>query len=211
MFKAAVFGTVVVSLLSPWTAPSAATSPPSDDITIAVVAINGSGCPAGTATVAVASDNTAFTVTYQDFLARIGPGAAPTDLRKNCQLSIRVNVPQGFTYAVAQARYEGNANLAAGSTGLERASVYFQGRSHTTFFDHTLEGPFNGDWQTVDTANVATLVYAPCGAQVNLNVNTELRVNAGTSNPATTPSYLEMNSSRDSVQTVYQLSWAHCG
>ncbi|CAM5378677.1 hypothetical protein SALBM311S_06184 [Streptomyces alboniger] len=34
--------------------------------------MNGSGCPQGTAAVAVSEDNTAFTVTYSDYLAQAG-------------------------------------------------------------------------------------------------------------------------------------------
>jgi len=103
-------GSVVASLFAPAAfAPSAfpTTPPPPDRIVIDVVTVNGSGCPAGTAAVAVAEDNTAFTVTYSDYLAQVGVGAKPTDFRKNCQLSLRVHVPQGFTYAIAQADYRG--------------------------------------------------------------------------------------------------------
>src|SRR4051794_2712876 len=77
--------------------------PPSDHIVIDVVTVNGTGCPAnkpGSATVAVSPDNTAFTVTYSEYQAAAGAGAARTDARKNCQLNIMVHVPSGFTYAV---------------------------------------------------------------------------------------------------------------
>ncbi|MEV5463495.1 DUF4360 domain-containing protein, partial [Streptomyces cellulosae] len=43
--------------------------PPPDKIVIKVATVNGSGCPQGTAAVAVSEDNTAFTVTYSDYLA----------------------------------------------------------------------------------------------------------------------------------------------
>ena len=54
-----------------WTNP-----PPPDKIVIDVVTINGTGCKPGTAAVAVSDDNTAFTVTYSEFLAQVGVGAA---------------------------------------------------------------------------------------------------------------------------------------
>ena len=50
------------------------------------------------------------------YAALVGRGAKPTDLRKNCQLNIRVHTPQGFTYAVARADYHGFASLAKGSS-----------------------------------------------------------------------------------------------
>src|SRR5690606_10032907 len=91
--------------------------PPPGQVTVDLVTVNGSGCPAGTTAVAVSPDNTAFTVTYSDYLAQVGLGARPIDARKNCQLSVVVHVPQGLTYAVAQADYRGYAYLEPGASG----------------------------------------------------------------------------------------------
>ena len=199
-----------VIALAAFGATAYADPPPSGNIAIDVVTVNGSGCPAGTAAVAVSPDNTAFTVTYSDYLAQVGVGAAPTDFRKNCQLNLLVHVPQGFTYAIAEADYRGFAALAAGATALQRANYYFQGTSPTAFVSHPFFGPMVDDWLNVDTTDVAALVYAPCGVQRNLNVNTELRVNAGTSDPSKTTSWITMDSTDGSVETVYHFSWKTC-
>ncbi|GAA3114713.1 hypothetical protein GCM10020254_71550 [Streptomyces goshikiensis] len=90
---------------------------PPGRITVDVVGVNGSGCPQGTASVATASDNTAFTVTYSDYLAQAGAGSGGTEFRKNCQLALQVHVPQGFTYAIARADYRGFAHLQRGAFG----------------------------------------------------------------------------------------------
>jgi hypothetical protein len=185
-------------------------TPPLDHVTIDVVTVNGSGCPAGTAAVAVSEDNKAFTVTYSDFLAHVGVGAKPTDFRKNCQLSLRVNVPQGFTYGIAEADYRGFAHLEAGASGMERANYYFQGMSPTAFQTHPYTGPLSDDWQATDTTEIAAIVFAPCGEKRNFNINTELRVNAGTSNPATTTSFMSMDSTDGSIDTTYHFSWLTC-
>jgi hypothetical protein len=211
MINLMVLGSVIASLLAApvsasTTAKSALSAPPSDRIVIDVVTVNGSGCPAGTATVATASDNTAFTVTYSAYLAQVGGGADPTDFRKNCQLNLRVQVPQGFTFAIAQADYRGFASLADGANGLEQAGYYFQGSSETAYVGHAFHGPFSGDWQTTDRA---ALVFGPCGLQRNLNVNTELRVDSGTANPTTT-SFMTMDTTKGSVRTLYHLAWKQC-
>ena len=155
-------------------------------------------------------DNTAFTVTYSNYLAQAGKGAAPTDFRKNCQLNLRVHVPQGFTYAIAQADYRGFAHLERGATALERANYYFQGSSATASISHPFRGPIDDDWQQTDVTDVASLVFAPCGEERNLNVNTELRVNSGTSNPKTTNSFISMDSTDGSIETIYHFSWKRC-
>ncbi len=211
MFNAIVAGTMVASLLAaPVPASAAPAAVPGNRVAIDVMTVNGSGCPAGTATVTMAPDNTAFQVRYDAFLAQVGGAAQPTDVRKNCQIALLVDVPQGFTYAIARAEYRGTARLARGATGLEQAAYYFQGESETAYVPHAFSGPMSGGWRTTDTVDAASLVFAPCGAARVLNINAELRVSPGTSDPDTTPSFLAMDASAGSVQTVYQLSWRQC-
>jgi len=190
--------------------PAYADPPPDGNIVIDVMTVNGSGCPIGTAAVAVSPDNMAFTVTYSAYLAQVGVGALPIDFRKNCQLNLLVHVPQGFTYAVMSVDYRGFASLASGSTGLERANYYFQGQSPTAYVSHPFAGPMVDDWETSDVTDLAALVWAPCGTQRNLNINTELRVGVGTSDPTKTTSFLTMDSTDGSIQTTYHFAWMRC-
>lgn len=183
---------------------------PDEQIVIQVVTVNGSGCPAGTAAVAVAPDNTAFTVTYSNYMALVGVGAKPTDFRKNCQLALQVNVPAGFTYAVLQADYRGYGYLEKGANAVQKANYYFQGTSPTMMASHTFNGPMDDNWQTTDVSDVASLVYAPCGEIRYFNINTELRVNAGSSNTATTTSLMSMDSTDVDISTTYHFVWAEC-
>lgn len=205
----AIAGLVAASLIgAPQVAPDS--GPPPQAITVSVVTVNGSGCPAGTAAVAPAADNSAFTVTYSNYLAQVGVGATPTDFRKNCQLNLRITVPQGFTYAISQADYRGFASLMAGANGMEKANYYFQGTSPTTSVSHSFAGPMSDDWQVTDATDVAALVFAPCGVARNLNVNTELRVYAGSSDPSKTTSFMAMDSVDGSISTIYHLAWKQC-
>ncbi|MFD7689126.1 DUF4360 domain-containing protein [Streptomyces sp. NPDC059781] len=183
--------------------------PPPDKIVIKVATVNGSGCPQGTAAVAVSADNTAFTVTYSDYLAQVGGNSDPTAFRKNCQLSLLVHVPQGFTYAIASADYRGFASLRSGAKGTQRASYYFQGSPNTEYRSHPFAGPFDDNWQATDETDWAQLVYAPCGVQRNFNINTELRVSAGTSSPDDV-SFMTMDSTDGDISTVYHLAWKEC-
>ncbi|AWT43063.1 MULTISPECIES: DUF4360 domain-containing protein [Streptomyces] len=185
------------------------TDPPPDKIVIKVATVNGSGCPQGTTAVAVSEDNTAFTVTYSDYLAQAGGNSDPTAFRKNCQLSLVVHVPGGFTYAIASADYRGFASLQQGATAAQRASYYFQGSSQTAYRNHPLSGPYNDNWQATDETDWAQLVWAPCGVQRNFNINTELRVNAGTSAPGKV-SFMTMDSTDGDISTVYHLAWKEC-
>src|ERR1044072_8402534 len=97
MLGMSVVGAMILStLVAPVDSPAA--SAPSEKITLDIKTINGSGCPAGTATASAdaASDNTSFTVHYTNFTAKAGGGASALEARKNCQINVLVHVPQGF-------------------------------------------------------------------------------------------------------------------
>ncbi|MGK5683878.1 DUF4360 domain-containing protein [Actinoplanes sp. URMC 104] len=213
MLKALALGATVAAALAATAAPAAAefTAPlPNDEMVIDVVAANGSGCPWGTADVTVSPDNKAFTVTYSEFTAQVGVGAKPTDFRKNCQLALNVRVPQGYTYAIASTDYRGFAHLERGASATQTAFYYFQGESHTSRSRHTFTGPVDGDWQRTDKIGVSSLSFLPCGEQRYLNVNTELRVNAGWSDKKKTTSMLTMDSTDGNLDTVYHVAWKKC-
>jgi hypothetical protein len=190
--------------------PSDPTPPPAEQITINVVTVNGSGCEPGTAATALAPDSTAFTVTYSKYMAQVGVGAGPTDFRKNCQLNLKVMVPQGFTYAIAKADYRGFAYLEKGASATEQANYYFQGSSETARIKHTFKGEYDDNFTATDEVGVDALVYAPCGEKRNLNINTELRVNAGSSNTKKTTSFMSMDSTDGSIKTIYHFAWKTC-
>ncbi|WP_280701413.1 DUF4360 domain-containing protein [Kitasatospora sp. GP82] len=209
MSRMLAVGGVAVSLLGS-TGFTWSMTPPPDRIVIDVATVNGSGCPAGTAAVAVSPDNTAFTVTYSNYLAQVGLDAKPTDFRKNCQLDLNVHVPQGFTYAIASADYRGFAHLEPGATGTEKANYYFQGDPQTSSLSHQFNGGLDNNWQATDSVDVASLVFAPCGEERNFNINTELRVSAGTSDPTRTASFMTMDSTDGNINTTYHLAWKQC-
>ena len=217
MRKAVIIcNTVLACLMSVLPASSAlastarATPAPPNSVVVTVVTVNGSGCRAGTASVALSPDNTAFTVTYSAYTALVGVGAAALDFRKNCQLILHVHVPQGYTYAIAEADYRGFASLQPGASALERANYYFQGQSQMVYSQHTIPGGTQNDWERVDQVGIAALEFAPCGPTRYLNVNTELRVSGGTSNTATTTSLITMDSTDLGIRTVYHFAWRTC-
>ena len=194
----AVAGLALAMVTAPAT-PSDS-SPPSGKITLDIKTINGSGCPAGTADASAAADE----------LFRIARLAASAlDARKNCQINVLVHIPQGFTYAIARVDYRGFAHLPTGSTALEQANYYFTGTSPTARIRHDFTGPFDGEWHTADVADVATLVFAPCGEERNLNINAELRVSMGSASADST-AFIQMDSEHASVRTIYQFAWKTC-
>jgi len=210
----AMAGTVLVPLAPAHAAGLSLVSavpPPSDQVAVDLVTANGSGCPGAMATATMSPDNTAITIRVGnlDYTALVGVGATRTDWRKNCQLNLSVHVPTGFTYAITSAEYHGFASLATGASAMTLANYYFQGQSQTVYARHSLTGPFADEWQTTDWIDLSALIYAPCGAQRNLNVNTELRAMAGTSDTRTTTSLISMGDDSYAM-AILHLGWGTC-
>jgi hypothetical protein len=149
--------------------------------TLEVVTVNGSGCPAGDADVKT-SDRT-FTIDYHTFLARAGGGSSPVDMRKNCQVNIRVSVPDGYTYGLARTTYEGYTHLQDGATALNRVTTYLQGTTPNATVDHAFTGPYSDSWQTYYRPDPSAIQWSPCGSPRNINVNGEVRVMLGSADP----------------------------
>jgi hypothetical protein len=209
MFKVMAIGAAVMSLLTPLVPGDSSTPPPGQQITVDLVTANGTGCPAGTTALDVARDNTAFTLTYSDYVAETGPGIKKSESRKNCQINVRVNVPQGFTYAIAQADYRGYLSLEDKATAVQGASYYFQGQSDTAYLSHPFKAAYDGPWQTTDKTDLAAMVWAPCGAKLNLNINTDIQIKSNGSKP-NSASLMTMDSTDTSVSTIYHLAWKKC-
>ncbi|MCB5181730.1 DUF4360 domain-containing protein [Streptomyces antimicrobicus] len=211
MLKPVILGGAAAMLLVTAAAPPAGADDlaPTGKITVDVATVNGSGCRPGSAAVAVAPDNTAFTVTYSEYLARAGGDSTAVEGRKNCQLSLVVNVPQGYTYAIAQVDYRGFGSLQPGAVGTQKASYYFQGMSQTAARSHRFQGALDDNWQVTDTADIHALVFAPCGEKRNFNINTELRAEVGTSDPTRT-SYMALDSTDGSINSKYHFAWKKC-
>ncbi|TMR02233.1 DUF4360 domain-containing protein [Actinomadura soli] len=190
---------------SPETGNESQSVQPPRGVTMEVATILGSGCPAGTAQVTPSDDGGAFTVTFDKYLAWGGGDAPPTEFRKNCQLNVRVTHPEDYTYAVVGISSRGFAHVEPEASAVRRTSYYFQGSSETRSVTHTIEGPYNRSWRFTDRISRPELVYKPCGESRNLNINTEVRVNAGDSEE---PSFIAVESAY--ANSAYHLAWKRC-
>ena len=102
-------------------------APSGHDVQIKGLAYGGSGCPAGSVDSSLSTDLTTLTIIYDQFQAQAGPNIQPKDYRKNCQLNVKLQFPQGWQFSVFKADYRGYANLPKGDTGSVNANYYFSG------------------------------------------------------------------------------------
>ncbi|HWS35886.1 MAG TPA: DUF4360 domain-containing protein [Actinoplanes sp.] len=209
MLSTITAGALMLSSLGAPAATWQSAPPPPEQMTIGVVAANGSGCPKGSAAVTVSPDNKAFTIAYSNFVAQVGPEAKSTDFRKQCQLALDVKVPEGYTFAIATADYRGYARLEKGASATETAFYYFQGESHTTRSRTQFDGFMDDEWQVTDKVGIQSMSFLRCGEKRYLNINTELKVAAGKA-PKGTTSFITMDSSDGNLETIFRVAWQKC-
>lgn len=210
MLKSATVLAAAAALSCGITSPAGAsvTDAPPGQVQLDLKSINGSGCKRGTANAVMNQSNTAFTVTYSDFTAEAGPDSEPIKKRRNCQLGINVHVPQGFTVAISRSDFRGYADLRDGASGTFRTSYYIQGEAGTVHVDEDFYGPYEDNWQVSRETAWADLVWGKCGRSTLFNVNQQLMVRAG--DYASDSSFLTMDSTDHSAETVFNVSWRRC-
>lgn len=200
------------ALLS-WTAGVAVAAAP-DYVTIppqvngqANPSYGGSGCPAGSARAVVSPDRTAFTMIFDKYLVEANASHAID--RKNCQILVNFDFPQGWSYSLVRLDYRGFFDLGPSSSGYQQSLYYFAGTVQQARLQTNFVGPKTGDYTISDTLGLSALVWSPCGARRGLNINSSLYARA---NPSVANSHAMLtNDSIDgSVKTTYLFQWKRC-
>ncbi|KAG8850433.1 hypothetical protein FRC20_002028 [Serendipita sp. 405] len=109
------------------------------------IGVNGSGCPLGTAYSALNPERTAVTVTFSNFYASAGPNIAITQNRKNCEITLTVHIPDGFSFGIAAVDYRGYYQLDDKVTAIQQAIYHFQGILQQATAHSTVTGPVSGN------------------------------------------------------------------
>jgi hypothetical protein len=126
----------------------------------------GSGCPAGSASVSVSPDGQELTILFDQFMA-LGNNAAQS--RKSCNMSIPIQVPQGFQISLYDADYRGYVSPATRAT--LRSEYFFAGARGPAYVRN-----FNGETNYNVRDSLATIanVWSACGDSVNMRVNASM-------------------------------------
>lgn len=182
------------------------TTPTSGKVGIKVLAVDGTGCEEGTATVDLSDDNQVFTVAYSEYIVQTG--GSEKDASKNCDLQLLINPPAGYTFTIFKADFRGFAAL-ADDTKLVLTSGYSSDFDENSAIEVTsrFRGPLFDNWAAT---HADPLSYGPCGAARQLDVTTELTVKAGKDAPSDTISVGVMDSFDGSLLSTYQLNWKTC-
>lgn len=170
---------------------------------------NGSGCPLGSVDPSISDDAKAFTLTFGQYMAEVGPGVSFAESRKNCQLDISLHVPSGWAYTITNVDYRGYARLDRGVVGTQKSTYYFMGNSmENANGQSTFTGPFDGDYGIRDTIAFSTLVWSRCGVSRNLEINTQVRLDNSRNRRGA--GIMTVDSIDGEIKQIYHLQWRRC-
>lgn len=194
-------------LLSSSVLALASSRPPTgaNGVRVDSVTYSGNGCPNGTAAVALSLDAQAFTVSFSQFAAAVGPGVSPAENERTCQLHVKLTVPPGWSYALASVDYRGYAALDSSVTALRQSTYHITGESPEKSPSSTFRGAYEDDYFVRDLGAAAPTYWSACGKGKNLKIKTQLKIDNKT-NPTGTGIFTV-----DVVDgEVYHLIWRNC-
>ncbi|MEK6773482.1 MAG: DUF4360 domain-containing protein [Bdellovibrionota bacterium] len=167
----------------------------------------GTGCPAGSASVSLSPDEDAISVLFDQFTVEAGSTGRRVD-RKACLLSVPVTVPQGYSIAVIQVDYRG-FNVVPGNGAYNRINTeYFWAGIRGPTYSQIFRGPNNDDFTLTNGIMTENLVWTPCGASVQLRVNTSIMAQ---SNNRMEQTLMGVDSADISSGLIYHVQWRRCG
>lgn len=187
-------------------APFAAADTPSF-VRLRSINYAGSGCPAGSISANVSPDSRALSLTMDEFVAEVGPGVPLSAGRRNCQLSIDLSYPSGWSYAVLRTQRRGYVNLEPGVTATQTSSFYFQGQSRSARLSTSFTGPTSRDYIIADTLDSSAQVWSPCSSSRALNVNIQTMLRATMRNAR---GIITLEAPIDGTLGSLALQWRRC-
>ncbi len=177
-----------------------------DTLRLGDAAYGGTGCPAGSASVTVSPDQQALSILFDSYVTEAGYTTNKQIDRKSCNITIPVQVPQGYSVAVFAVDYRGFNALPNGGRSRFNAEYFWAG-SRGPLMSRNFVGPLNSDYTLTNNLIASSLVWAPCGASINLRVNTSMMV---TTNSAYDQAMATVDSADVKSGMIYHLQWRRC-
>jgi hypothetical protein len=143
------------------------------NLTLGDVTLGGTACQ-GTGAVTVGQNFRVVTISFTDYRAEAGAGAA-SSVRATCNVAVPVDVPAGMSVAVASSDYRLSAKLNPGATGVVSMESFFAGDQGTPLV-RTITGPTGGTLVASNSIRPDLLVWSGCGQDVILRANSSIRL-----------------------------------
>jgi hypothetical protein len=177
-----------------------------DDVRLGDPEYGGTGCPAGSAAVAVAADAKSMSILFDEFVTEAGGNTGRRLDRKTCNIAVPVHVPQGYSVSIFQIDYRGFNSLPFGAYSVFNVEYFFagtQGPSYQKRFDGRLENNYLLSNQVAASA----YSWSECGQSVILRANTSMMVRTNGQNQ---DALSTVDSADLQAGLIFNLQWRRC-
>lgn len=175
-----------------------------NDISLGVPSYGGTGCSAGSASVALSPDRKALSMLFDSYVVE-AIGRNRTE-RKSCNIAVPVHVPQGYSVAVFKVDYRGFNSLPQGAMSMFGVEYFFAGYRGPQM-QKNFYGNLMGNYTLSNTLAASAVVWSPCGQQTLLRANTNMMVR---SNDRGDQAMATVDSVDIRSGLVYHLQWRRC-
>lgn len=165
----------------------------------------GSGCPGGSASVALSPDQSAISILFDQYV--VEAGGTKSFARKNCNIAVPVHVPQGYSVAVMAIDYRGFVQLPAGARANLTVNYFLAGQGRGVTSSKRFFGATSQDYLTSDRLGLESIVWSGCGADTILRANTSMLVNT---NSRREQAMATVDSADIEAGLVYHIQWKTC-
>ncbi len=175
-----------------------------DDIYLGQPGYGGTGCPQGTVSTILSPDAKQLSVLFDAYTVE-AKGSKTVD-RKSCNIAVPVHVPHGLSVSVLQVDYRGYNSLPRGATS-DLGVEYFFADARGPSTTKTFYGALDDNYYVSNKLIASALVWSKCGTDVNLRINSNMRVKT---NSYGQQAMASVDSVDMSAGLVYLLQWRSC-
>jgi hypothetical protein len=196
----------LIAITACWLAVSQAEAQLMSGIKLGAPAYGGTGCPAGSASVSLSPGEDAISILFDQYTTEAGGATMRRVDRKNCSISVPVTIPQGYSVSVIQTDFRGfNLVPSGGSNRMD--TEYFWAGMRGPRYVRVFNGPQNADYTETNGVMAASLIWSPCGASINLRVNSSIMTQTNARNEQ---AMMTVDSADISSGLIYHIQWRQC-
>jgi len=150
-------------------------------------------------------DATTLSILFDAYIVETGGQTGRTFDRKSCNVSIPVNVPQGYSVSIISVDYRGFNQLPPGAQSTFNVQYFFAG-SQGPAFVRNFRGPLTDEYLIRNRLEVGAIVWSACGASPLLRTNASLSLRGSGNQQA----MATVDSEDVAAALVYLLQWRRC-
>lgn len=200
--------------------PAAPEAPAAGTVKIKDIKAIGSGCKtADSYSTNISEDGMAFTVTFSEFAAQLGDGIPMLENRKNCSVTLDLEIPNGWQFSVATFNYRGYLDQTAGVEAKHTTTYFFQGADgrkpeNTGRFERVQVGAASGEFVLTDKIGLTSVyipnTWSPCNVQRALTLNPSISLRKLNPRSKGETAVIVNDSVDGEIEQKFGLIWRKC-